>query len=342
MRYRLLGRSGLRVSQLCLGAMTFGDNWGWGADRDASRAVFDTFAEAGGNFIDTAYVYTDGESERLVGEFVGADRDHFVIGTKYSSSTDHDTGKAGNSRKNMMRSVEASLRRLGSDHIDVLWLHSWDGTTPVEEIMRGLDDLVSAGKILYVGFSNTPAWQIARAGMLADLRGWAPVVAIQVEYSLVERTAERELLPMARELDLGILAWSPLAGGVLSGKYDAQDQGASSRSWLPFTQRRIELGRRVASLAAEVGCSPSAFALAAILSKRSYGPIIPVLGARSATQIADNLRCLDVDLDHEAFRAIDAETAVELGYPHDLLASDVIEGFTLSGVASGLDNHRRR
>jgi aryl-alcohol dehydrogenase-like predicted oxidoreductase len=193
--------------------MTFGNNWGWGADRETSRAVFDAFVEAGGNFIDTAYVYTDGESERLVGEFVAADRDHFVIGTKYSSSLDHDIGKAGNSRKNMMRSVEASLRRLATDHIDVFWLHTWDGATPIEEIMRGLDDLVRAGKILYVGFSNTPAWQVARAGMLADLRGWAPVVAIQIEYSLAERTAERDLLPMARELDLGVLAWSPLAGG---------------------------------------------------------------------------------------------------------------------------------
>src|SRR4051794_24282780 len=224
MRYRLLGRSGLRVSEVALGTQTFGTDWGWGSDREQSRAVFDAFVAAGGNFIDTANIYTDGQSERLIGEFVGTERDRFVIATKYSGAlgaysadagasepgavrrpVDADVLASGNSRRAMMRSVEDSLRRLGTDYVDLLYLHFWDGTTQIDEVMRGLDDLVSSGKVLYVAFSDTPAWITARAALLADLRGWAPLVAVQTQYSLVERTSERELLPMARALDLAVI-----------------------------------------------------------------------------------------------------------------------------------------
>jgi aryl-alcohol dehydrogenase-like predicted oxidoreductase len=200
MRYKLLGKSGLRVSELCLGTMTFGDDWGWGAPKDESRKMFDAFTEAGGNFIDTANNYTNGTSEKFVGEFTKADRDHFVIATKYTLNeyaTDPNFG--GNHRKNMRRSVEGSLKRLDTDHIDLLWLHMWDGMTPVEEVMRALDDLVRAGKVLYVGISDTPAWVVSQANTLADLRGWSRLVAYQGEYSLASRAPERDILPMTRD-----------------------------------------------------------------------------------------------------------------------------------------------
>ena len=297
MRYKLHGRSGLRVSELCLGAMTFGSDWGWGANDEDSRAMFDAFADAGGTFIDTAHVYTEGASERLVGEFIQSDRDHFVVGTKYTPSTGTDISKSGNSRKNMMRCVEESLIRLGTDHIDLYLLHFWEGTTPVDEVMRGLDDLVSAGKVLYVAVSDTPAWQISRANMMADLRGWSPFVGIQVEYSLVERTAEREMLPMAKELDLGMTAWSPLAQGVLSGKFLGDGTGDATR--MPASHvppRHNEIAKLVVEIAKEYGCSPSQVALAAIRQLSKWGDIIPIIAGRNVAQVKDNIGCLEVTL----------------------------------------------
>jgi aryl-alcohol dehydrogenase-like predicted oxidoreductase len=220
MRYRLFGPTGLRVSELCLGTMTFGEEWKFGASREESYSMFEAFGEAGGNFIDTANSYTFGTSEKLVGEFIARERDYFVISTKYSMNTRaEDINCGGNHRKNMCRSLDESLRRLNTGFIDVYWLHVWDFLTPIEEIMRGLEDLVRSGKVLYIGVSDTPAWVIARANMLAELRGWAQFIGIQIEYNLIERGAERDLLPMARDLGLGIAAWAPLAGGVLTGKY---------------------------------------------------------------------------------------------------------------------------
>ncbi|HKE20177.1 MAG TPA: aldo/keto reductase, partial [Kofleriaceae bacterium] len=222
--YRLLGRSGLRVSPLALGAMTFGTDWGWGADRGDARRIFDAYVDRGGNFIDTANQYTGGTSERLVGEFAEDRRDRLVLATKYTLSTrPGDPNSGGNHRKSMVRSVEGSLGRLRTDYIDLLYLHAWDGTTPVDEILRAMDDLVRAGKVLYVGISDAPAWQVSRMQAIADLRGWSPLVALQIPYSLIERTVERELIPMAGELGLGVIPWSPLASGVLSGKYTAAD-----------------------------------------------------------------------------------------------------------------------
>ena len=219
MRYKLLGKSGLRVSELCLGTMTFGEDWGWGSPRDESRKVYDAFLEAGGNFIDTANVYTNGTSERFLGEFMSGHRDRVVLATKYSNAAPgNDPNAAGNHRKSMMQSVEASLKRLKTDYIDLYWLHIWDQITPIEEVMRAFDDLVRQGKILYAGVSDMPAWVVAKANTLAELRGWTPFVGLQIEYSLIERTPERELLPMAADLGLGVTAWSPLAGGMLTGK----------------------------------------------------------------------------------------------------------------------------
>jgi len=220
MKYRLLGNSGLRVSEAALGTMTFGDDWGWGAAKEEAQNVYNAFREAGGNFIDTANLYTNGASESFLGEFVKGHRQSMVLATKYTNSAPGaDPNAAGNHRKNMMQSVEASLRRLQTDYIDLYWVHAWDQITPVEETMRGLDDLVRQGKVLYVGVSDAPAWWVSQANTLASLRGWTPFVGLQIEYSLVERTVERELIPMARSLNLGVVAWSPLSNGVLTGKY---------------------------------------------------------------------------------------------------------------------------
>src|ERR1700722_14945735 len=212
MRYKLLGRSGLRVSELCLGTMTFGEDWGWGSSKEESRKVYDAFLEAGGNFIDTANVYTNGTSEKLLGEFMAGHRDRIVLATKYTNAAPgNDPNAAGNHRKSMMRAVEASLKRLKTDYIDLYWLHLWDQITPVEEVMRAFDDLVRQGKMLYVGVSNAAAGWIAPANPLAQLRGCSPFVGLQIEYSLIERTVERELIPMAKAMNIGVTAWSPLA-----------------------------------------------------------------------------------------------------------------------------------
>ena len=218
MRYKLLGKSGLRVSELVLGTMTFGEDWGWGASQEVSRQMFDAYANAGGNFIDTANRYTNGTSERFVGDFIAADREHFVVATKYTLMTrSGDPNAAGNQRKNMVQALEASLKRLRTDYVDLFWVHAWDFLTPVEEVMRGLDDLVRAGKVLYVGISDTPAWVVAQANTLADLRGWSRFVGLQLRYSLADRAAERDLLPMARALDIGVMAWSEVGAGRLTG-----------------------------------------------------------------------------------------------------------------------------
>src|SRR6267154_743180 len=220
MKYRLLGKSGLRVSEAALGTMTFGDEWGWGSPKAEAQKVYETYREAGGNFIDTANFYTNGTSERFLGEFIRGDRQSVVLATKYSNAAPgNDPNAAGNHRKSMMQAVEASLKRLQTDYIDLYWVHIWDGITPVEEVMRGLDDLVRAGKVLYVGISDAPAWWTAQANTLAHLRGWSPFIGLQIEYSLTERSVERELIPMAKALNLGLTAWSPLARGLLTGKY---------------------------------------------------------------------------------------------------------------------------
>ncbi|WP_321808839.1 aldo/keto reductase [Burkholderia sp. BCC1993] len=343
MRYKLFGRSGLRVSELCLGTMTFGADWGWGADDAESRAMFDAFANAGGNFIDTANVYTGGSSERLVGDCIKADRDHFVVATKYTPSVAGDLVKAGNSRKNMLRSVEESLRRLGTDHIDLYYLHFWDDTTPLDEIMRGLDDLVRAGKVTYIAFSDTPAWRIGRACLLADLRGWSPLIGIQVEYSLLERTAERELLPMARELDLGVTAWSPLAQGVLTGKFIGAANASHSRqpaATIPESSQNV--ARLVVEIAREASCTPGQAALAALRQLAPLASFMPILGARSVDQLRENLACLEVRLTPEQLERLDAATAIAPGFPHALLAAESTRSFATGGSTDSLDNHRQR
>ena len=320
MRYRLLGKSGLRVSQLCLGTMTFGEDWGWGSSKDESRQILDAFFEAGGNFIDTANVYTNGTSESLLGEFLKGDRDRAVLATKYTNAmpgTDPNAG--GNQRKNMMRSVEASLKRLQTDYIDLYWLHIWDKITPLDEVMRAFDDLVRQGKILHAGVSDMAAWAVARASTLAELRGWTPFVGLQIEYSLIERTVERELIPMAEALGLGVTAWSPLAGGVLTGKYvegKAEADARMNSEMMKGFNRDDERARRVVSevqaVARDVGRSPAQVALAWL--RQRPVPIIPIVGARRLEQFRDNLACLDLQLNTSQVERLDTASQIELGF----------------------------
>ncbi|MEU6989873.1 aldo/keto reductase [Streptomyces sp. NPDC046465] len=331
--YRLLGRSGLRVSPLALGAATFGTEWGWGAEQEEARKLFDLYVERGGNFIDTASTYTDGSSERLLGTFARDHRESLVLATKYSTlRRPGDPNSGGPHRKSLFASVEASLRQLGTDYIDLIYLHVWDFTTPVDEVLRGMDDLVRQGKVLYVAISNAPAWQVSRMQAIADLRGWSPLVALQIEYNLIERAGERDLIPMAREMGLGVVPYSPLAGGVLTGKYSRDDltgpdaaTGGSTRKTFNFalgtlTERNLAVADVVKEVAAELGRTPAQIGLAWTLL--NPGVTAPVIGARTPAQLEDNLGALEVDFTAAQLARLDEVSAIALGYPHDLLAGD--------------------
>ncbi|KOX34167.1 aldo/keto reductase [Saccharothrix sp. NRRL B-16348] len=337
--YRLLGRSGLRVSPLALGTATFGTEWGWGAGRDDARELFDTYVERGGNFIDTANTYTDGSSERMLGEFARDRREGLVLATKYTTlRRPGDPNSGGAHRKSLFASVETSLRRLGTDYVDLLFVHVWDVTTPVDEVLRGLDDLVRQGKVLYVAMSNAPAWEVSRMQAIADLRGWSPLVALQIEYSLVNRDGERDLIPMARAMGLGVTPYSPLGGGVLSGKYrradltaPGADSGESNRKSFNaglgmVTERTLAIADVVREVAAEQGRTPAQVALAWTL--RNPAVTAPVLGARTPEQLVGNLGALEVDLTADQLARLDQASAIVLGYPHDLLAGDHVRAVT--------------
>jgi aryl-alcohol dehydrogenase-like predicted oxidoreductase len=313
-----MGRSGLRVSELALGAMTFGAT-GWGVDKEESRRVYEGFREAGGNFIDTANIYSEGRSETFLGEFMEEDRERIVLATKYTGATrGRDVNAAGNNRKNMMDSVHASLKRLRTDYIDLYWVHARDFTTPIEEVMRGLDDLVRQGKVLYVGISDTPAWEVSRANTLAELRGWSPFVGLQIRYSLLDRAVERELLPMARALDLTVTPWDTLGSGILTGKYN-RDAGATGRATIRgrVGERPLGIAAEVVKLADELGRTPAQVALGWV--RQGQGVIVPLVGARTREQLDDNLGCLDLELTPEAKRRLDEVSHIELGFPHEFL-----------------------
>ena len=348
MNYQLLGRSGLCASDLCLGAMTFGEDWGWGTAKDEARKIYDTYREAGGNFIDTANIYTNGSSEKLVGEFIAGHREEVVLATKYTNAVigfsgqpGTDANAGGNQRKNMVQAVEASLKRLGTDYIDLYWLHFWDQITPVEEVMRAFDDLVRAGKVLYVGISDAPAWVVAKSNTLAELRGWTRYVALQIEYSLLERTVERELLPMAKDQQLTVLAWSPLRNGTLTGKYlpenvkQSEAEGARMHTEMMKAFGEVDASihatvREIVAVGQELGVSPAQVALA-WLRYRSV-PVIPIIGARRLAQLEDNIRSLDLTLSPAQLERLDAATAVPLGFPHDLMKLDPIRAIVFGGL----------
>ncbi|MEH1942261.1 MAG: aldo/keto reductase [Nostoc sp.] len=349
MKYKLLGKSGLRVSELSLGTMTFGEDWGWGASVDESRKIFDSYVEAGGNFIDTANGYTDGSSEKIVGELIAKERERFVVATKYSfplqmNNKKGDPNASGNHRKNLIQSLESSLKRLNTDYIDLFWLHAWDFTTPIEEILRSLDDVVRQGKVLYIGISDTPAWIVSQANTIAQYQGWTQFVALQIEYSLIQRTPERDLLPMAKALDLAVTPWSPLGGGVLTGKYNQPPQAGDEQGRLvnpafgTISERNLAIAQVVSEVATQIGHTPSQVALAWLHAQS--GVIIPIIGARKLTQFQDNLASLNITLSPEHLQRLNEVSQIELGFPHDFLHNDVIRDRLFGGTFNTIENHR--
>ncbi|MDI3408092.1 aldo/keto reductase [Streptomyces cavernicola] len=324
MRYTLFGRTGLRVSELSLGAMTFGGEAGFGADAEASAKILQTYTDAGGNFIDTANIYTGGNSELILGELLEGRRESYVLASKYTCATHPgDVNSGGNHRKSLVRAVEDSLTRLRTDHLDVLWVHARDNFTPVDEVMRALDDVVRAGKVLYLGVSDWPAWEIATANTLAELRGWTSFAGSQLRYNLLERTPERELLPQARAFDQAVLAWAPLAAGRLTGKYWRGERGRLSGSAEGGSGSAEQDAREeavitaVLDVAEQSGASPAQVALAWLRTRP--GTVIPLISATKPEQLADNLGAVDVTLDESAVRRLDEASEIPLGFPHAFL-----------------------
>jgi aryl-alcohol dehydrogenase-like predicted oxidoreductase len=335
MKYRLLGNSGLRVSEIALGTMTFGTEWGTGADKAESQKIFDVYANAGGNFIDTANRYTEGTSEKYVGEYIKAERDHFVLATKYSlQDKSGDLNFAGNHRKNMMRSVEGSLQRMQTDYIDLLWLHAWDFTTSVEEVLRGLQDLISAGKVHYIAISDTPAWVVARANTIAELRGWAPFCALQVEYSLLQRTPERDLIPMAKAFNLALTPWAPLAGGALTGKYLKGETGRVSENSSRRNERNTVIVSKLVELAEQLNVSPVQLALKWTMQQDFCS--IPIVGSRKHEQLAETIKAIDLQIPESIMSELNEVSKIELGFPHDFLASDGVKQILFGGEYANL------
>ena len=350
MEHFTFGRNnGLRVSALALGAGNFGTRWGYGADAETSRALVDRFADAGGTAIDTAASYQVGESEENLGRILAGRRDRFTIATKFAigGATPDGSGvlQTGNGRRAMFRSVEDSLRRLGTDYLDLLYVHFPDFVTPVEEIVRAFDDLASAGKILYAGLSNFPAWMTARGVTLADVRGWTPISAVQFEYSLVERSGDRDNLPMAEALGLGAALWSPLGGGLLTGKYRSSSAGRLTE-WNRLVHAEDEPVKAatvdaVLDAASELGVPPARVAVAWLLERARRSPtgVVPVIGPRTVDQLDDYLAALDVDLGAEIYDRLDRASTISLGQPHEQNAarrSTTLggEGFRIGPVPS--------
>ncbi len=326
MRHTTFGsRTGLRVSELALGTAGFNSDLPSGTDRAGSVQMFERFAEAGGTFIDTANSYQETRSETLLGELLGADRDRFVLASKFSlgAGSDHGVTATGNSRKTIMRAVEASLRRLNTDYIDLYWAHFPDEVTPIDELMSAFDDLVRSGKILHAGFSNFPAWRIARGATIAEVRGWAYPVGVQVEYSLAERAPERELVPMAEDLGMGMVAYSPLGGGFLTGKYRTSDAGrlTTLRTIIQTEDnaQKTDVLDLVLAIAEELEVTPAQIAMAWLRARsaRSRAPIIPIIGPRTIKHLDDYLGSLEVDLNEAQYTALETASAPALGIPHD-------------------------
>ncbi len=341
--YVTLGRSGLRVSPLCLGTMTFGTEWEFASDVETSERVIDAYLDAGGNFLDTANIYTKGHSEAVIGDhFAGTNkRDRVVIATKWLGNMFRgDPNGGGAHRKSMMDAVEHSLRRLRTDYIDLYWMHFWDRHTPIEETVRGLDDLVASGKVRYIGFSDTPAWKCAQAQMIAQFRGWSPLIALQIEYSLVERTPESDLIPMAIEMGMGVTPWSPLKGGLLTGKYTHSDQKSEGTREEWVVNRLEQKGVRetideVVTIAGEIGRTPAEVALA--WCRQRDGVDSTIIGARTLGQLEKNLASMEVVLEDSHVTRLDAASAYDLPFPQSFLsriAPSIQNGTTVDGVTS--------
>lgn len=343
MRYKLLGRSGLRVSEICLGTMTFGEEWGYGANKEESQKMFNTFLEAGGNFMDTANRYTEGTSEEWLGDFMKASgrRDEIVMATKYSLHTKSSRiNDSGNHRKNLVQSLEGSLKRLKTDYVDLLYIHAWDFTTPEQEVMRALDDLVRSGKVLHVGISDTPAWVVAKSNTIAELRGWSSFTALQIEFSLITRDGERDLLPMANAFDMGVTAWAPLAGGALTGKYLNNNDSPKrlKEGSKRLNERSQAIAQMVVDIAKEIGCEPAHVAVNWV--KQQGKVLIPIVGARNTRQLEQNIESLKYPLSSEQMSRLNEVSKIELGFPHDFLKGEGVENVLFGGLKSKIDNHR--
>jgi aryl-alcohol dehydrogenase-like predicted oxidoreductase len=341
MKYKLLGRSGLKVSELCLGTMGFGTEAGWGADAATSFAIMEAYANAGGNFFDTANIYKLGTSEKIIGEYMSQhDRDYFVLATKYTLKDNATNPNAsGNNRKNMMRSVEESLKRLKTEFIDVLYLHIWDDITPVDEVLRGLDDLIRQGKVNYAAISDTPAWVVAKGNTLAELMGWSQFIALQVEYSLLQRTPERELIPMAKHFGMTVTSWAPLGGGALTGKYLRGEKGRIKPESNRLNERSEGITKVVVEIADEVGTSPGNVALQWM---RQLGfSCIPIIGTTKVDQLLDNLKTVDVILSDEQMKRLDEVSAISLGFPGDFFKEDAVRNNSFGGFYDRVEKRDR-
>jgi len=337
MKYKLLGKSGLRVSEICLGTMTFGDEWAIGTGKVESKKIYDAFLSAGGNFIDTANRYTEGSSEKFLGEFIPAERNNLVIATKYSLYTNRGSvNDGGNHRKNLVQSVDGSLKRLNTDYIDLLYLHAWDFTVGIEEVLRSLQYLVQSGKVLHIAISDTPAWIISQGNAIAELRGWSSFVAVQAEYSLTQRTPERDIIPMCNANNVAVTAWAPLAGGALTGKYlTNHDQNLRLKPGsLRLNVPNTAIAKEVVSMANEIGCSAGNVALNWV--RKQKGTVIPIVGARKEEHIKDNLDCLNFDLTNEQMNKLNEISKIDLGFPHDFLLSDVVKEVVFGGTKDSI------
>lgn len=342
MKYKLFGRSGLRVSEVCLGTMTFGEDWGKGANFQESVKQYEHFRKLGGNFFDTANRYTEGTSERFLGECIKGEREQVVVATKYSLYTQKGSiNDGGNHRKNMVQSLEGSLQRLKTEYVDILFLHMWDFTTRIDEVMRGLDDLVRSGKVLYIAISDTPAWVVSSANTMADLRGWTAFSGLQIEYNLIKRDGEREFLPMAESLDLAVTAWAPIAGGVLTGKYlQPVDSNVRVSPNSPrLSERNTAIVKRLVELAKENSCTPAQLALRWLMEKSPR--LIPIIGARSFTQLEETLGVIDVAVEKEVLDELTSLSVIDLGFPHDFLQQDLVNELLFGGLKTQFTNHRK-
>lgn len=344
--YVTLGRSGLRVSPFCLGTMTFGTEWGWGSDVETSNEVIGTFLEAGGNFLDTANMYTKGHSEVVIGDYFHdgpgkGDRDRAVIATKFLGNMyPGDPNGGGASRKTIYESCEQSLRRLKTDYIDLYWMHFHDAHTPIDETMRALDDLVRSGKVRYIGFSDTPAWIVAQAQTMAMFRDWSPLIALQIEYSLLERTVEHDLMPMAREMGLGVTPWSPIKGGILSGKYTRENtpregEGRYKEDSRYLTERTFKIIDALVEIGTAHGVSAAQVAFKWVQDRE--GVTSCIIGARKVDQLKDNLGALDLELTEDETKRLDDLSAPDPIFPHSFLANvrnGIQGGTTVNGIPS--------
>lgn len=340
MNYKLFGQSGLRVSELCLGTMGFGTEWKWGADKELSQKIFDAYANAGGNFLDTANRYTEGTSEKFVGDFIAKDRDHFVVATKYTlRDRSGDLNFAGNHRKNLMRSVKESLWRLNTDYIDVLWVHMWDTFTPTEEIMKGLEDLITRGMVHYIGISDTPAWVVSQANTMAQLRGWNQFVGLQIEYSLIQRTVEAELLPMAKAYGMTVTPWAPLAGGALTGKYLKGDKGRLPDTSIRLGERATNITKKVVEIADRLGVTASQVAINWTRQQKGQS-VIPIVGATKESQMQDVLGCLKFELPADAINELNEVSKIELPFPQKFLTEPGVQDVLYGGVRDKMVDSR--